>query len=84
MCVVLLAAHLCSLTPSREGGYLAETGGSNMLASLANFCATNTRSERLNTWILPAAKSTFDWTSAVRSVTTTDSVPWWKTNIEKL
>jgi len=88
MCVVLLAAHFCSLTPSREASYLADSTGSNVLAglsaSLADFCATNTRAERMNTWTMPASMRTFDWTSASHSLTTTDSVPWWKTNIEKL
>jgi hypothetical protein len=88
MCVVLLAAHFCQLTPSRESDYLAASGGSNVLASLSanliDFCATNTRAERLNIWTMPASMSTFDWTSPGHSLTTTDSFPSWKTNIQKL
>jgi hypothetical protein len=88
MCVVLLAARLCSNTPSKEAGYFEASGGSNVLASLSanliNFCATNTRAERMNSWTLPPTMRTFDWTSAGHSLTTTDSLPSWKTNIQKL
>jgi hypothetical protein len=88
LCVVLLMAHFYGATPGKDAGYLAVSGGSNVLASLSanliNFCATNTRAERLNIWAMPAAKATFDWTNAGHSVTTTDYFPSWKTNIEKL
>ena len=88
MCVVLLALIFGSMSPGEKAGYLAVSGDSNVLAGLAanmqGFCATNTRSERQNNWAMPASLTTFDWTKAGHSLSTTDSFPSWKTNIEKL
>ena len=79
MCIALLSAIFC-LSPAREKqGYLAVSRGSNALAGLSSeltgFCATNTRSEHENLWNPPSALSTFSWTNAGHSVTTTRPVP---------
>ena len=71
-------------------------GGSNILAGLYHSVAVSNRtilpelspaagdSSRLNVWAAASSPATFEWTSAVPSLTTTGSFPSWKTNIQKL
>jgi hypothetical protein len=86
-CIVLLII-IFGMTPSAKTGYLAVSTGSNVMAGLSQnllgFCATNTRSVQENTWEIPVSVATFDWTSGVRSLSTTGSLPLWKTNVQKL
>jgi hypothetical protein len=88
MCVVLLATLFCSMSPNKGDSYLAISGGSNAMAglsaSLRDFCATNTRAERMNNLAVPASMTTFDWTKTGHSLSTTDSFSSWRTNVHKL
>ncbi len=87
MCILLLVTCFCT-GRHYQTGYLAFSGGSNVMASLSSnlleFCATDTQSGRMNRWVMPAAKATFDWTRDGNSLSTTGSFPLWKTNIQKL
>src|SRR5580692_481780 len=65
VCIAMLAAFF-SMTPHEKAGYLAVSGGSNVLASLSSnllgFCATNTRCVQVNVAEMPDSAVTFDWT----------------------
>jgi len=92
-CMLLLAMLFC-VGRRDQASYLAVSGGSNVLASLSSnllaFCVTDTLGEGLNTWSMPApkvtkaAKPTFEWTKTGHFLSTTDSFPLWKTNLQKL
>jgi hypothetical protein len=66
------------------GGRFPVASGSNLLAgfssNLAVMAAGESGPERENLW----SSITFEWTKAARSVSTMDSFPLWKTNIQKL
>lgn len=85
-CLLLLSLSFW-LAQAETPSYLAASGASNMLASLSlpsqerlPYHAQDPRYQEWNTWSV----ATFDWTTGVRSLSTTGSFPLWKTNIQKL
>ncbi len=74
-CIFLLIISLC-LPRHERTGYLAVSGGSNILASLSSnllaSCATDLRAQRQNVW----REVTFDWTKDGHSLSTTGSFPF--------
>ena len=95
ICCILLLAMVFCVGRREQTSYLAVTSGSNVLAGLSAdllaFCAADTLGERLNNCVMPvskltpvSSKPTFEWTRSGHFLSTTDSFPIWKTNLQKL
>jgi hypothetical protein len=81
---ILLITMLLGEGRHQKQGYLAISGGSNVLASLSSnlltYCATDMRAQHQNVW----TAVTFEWTKGGNSPSTTGSFLSGKTNLQKL